>query len=270
MAPNRPARKVRSLHNPEKDASERTERDRLRNEILAKRQRIIAELENERGSKVLTMIHRHEPWEGHRDYMTTEDSESILGQIVRTAPEKPLDLILHTPGGLALAAEMIAMSLKKHPGRVTVMVPFYAMSGGTLIALAADEIVMETHSVLGPLDPQIAGMPAGALVSLLNRKPIEAVQDQTVIQADIARLALQRVRNFVQWLLHGRMLEQQSVRVVDFLTGGYTNHDTPITFEVAKMLGFPVTQGIPSQVYDLFETCEFGNCPRPSLAEFGG
>ncbi|MBI2845011.1 MAG: hypothetical protein HYX86_00550 [Chloroflexi bacterium] len=269
MARNRIARQVRSSHHPESDASERAERDRLRNEILAKRQRIVAELENERGSKVLTMIHRHEPWEGHRDYLTTEDTESILGQIVRTAPEKPIDLILHTPGGLALAAEMIAMSLKAHPGRVTVMVPFYAMSGGTMIALAADEILMEGHSVLGPLDPQIGGLPAGALVELLNRKPIEAVQDQTLIQADIARLALQRTRNFVQWLLRGRMSEQQVVQVADFLTGGYTTHDTPITFEVAKILGFPVGQGLPRQVYDLFETCQFGNCPRPSLADFG-
>jgi len=44
---------------------------------------------------------------------------------------------------------------------VTVFVPHYAMSGGTLIALTADEIVMDPNAVLGPVDPQIGNMPAG-------------------------------------------------------------------------------------------------------------
>jgi len=54
------------------------------------------------------------------------------------------------PGGLVLAAEQIAPALRRHSGTVTVFVPRYAMSGGTLIALAADEIVMDPNAVLGP------------------------------------------------------------------------------------------------------------------------
>lgn len=268
MVPNRPACGVRALHNVAEGPSERAERERMRNQILAKRQKIVAALEKARRSKVITLIHRREPWGDDRDYMTVEDSEYVLTQIVQTPPDRAIDVLIHTPGGLALAAEMIAMALKAHPGRVTVMVPFYAMSGGTLIALAADEILMEAHSVLGPLDPQIAGMPAGSLVALLKRKPIQSVQDYTVIQADIALLALQRMRNFVQWLLRGRMPEKRLVGVAEFLTGGYITHDTPITFEVAKTLGLPVAQGLPREVYDFFDTCEFGNCRRPALAPF--
>ena len=55
----------------------------------------------------------------------------------------PIDIILHTPGGLALAATQIAMALKAHPAKKTVIVPHYAMSGGTLIAFAADKIIMD-------------------------------------------------------------------------------------------------------------------------------
>src|SRR3981189_3711670 len=63
-------------------------------------------------------------------------------------------LVRHPPGGLVLAALQVARALGTHKAKVTVFVPHYAMSGGTLIALAADEIVMCEHSVLGPIDPQ--------------------------------------------------------------------------------------------------------------------
>lgn len=88
-----------------------------------------------------------------------EDSEAVLRAIRLTPDEQPIDLILHTPGGLVLAAEQIAHALVEHKGKVTVFVPHYAMSGGTLIALCADEIVMDPNAVLGPVDPQIGDMP---------------------------------------------------------------------------------------------------------------
>jgi ClpP class serine protease len=58
----------------------------------------------------------------------------------------------------------IARALEAHKAKVTVYVPVYAMSGGTLIALAADEIVLGEFSMLGPIDPQIAGLPAASIV----------------------------------------------------------------------------------------------------------
>ncbi len=64
----------------------------------------------------------------------------MLRAIRMTPAEMPIDLIVHTPGGLVLASDQIAHALKRHDGRVTVIVPHYAMSGGTLVALAADEI----------------------------------------------------------------------------------------------------------------------------------
>lgn len=67
----------------------------------------------------------------------------------------PLDLILHSPGGTAEAAEAIVDYLRGRFPALRVVVPVAAMSAATMVAMAADEIVMGTHSQLGPIDPQI-------------------------------------------------------------------------------------------------------------------
>lgn len=142
------------------------------------------------------------------------------------------------------------------------------MSGGTLIALAADEIRMEPYSVLGPVDPQIAGWPSGSLIRILGRKQIETIQDQTLILSDIAKMAVDNMKGFVRWLLREKMPEAHADEVAEFLTGGYLTHDTPITMVVARQLGLNAVEGVPAKVYDLFSTCEFGVCKRPCLASY--
>ncbi len=179
-----------------------------------------------------------------------------------------VDLILHTPGGLVLASEMIAMAVKNHPAKVTVIIPFYAMSGGTLIALAADEIIMEKDSVLGPVDPQIGGMPAGALISLPEKKSIETISDDYIMLSEEARKSLVRVQKMVMWLLEDKMNKGTAEKLAEFLTGGYMTHDTPIVFDVAKRFGLKVRAGVPGGVYDLFKTFEFGACTRPQYAKY--
>jgi len=66
-----------------------------------------------------------------------------------------LDLILHSPGGSASAAEQIVKYLRTKFGHIRIIVPHMAMSAATMIACAADEIVMGKHSFLGPIDPQL-------------------------------------------------------------------------------------------------------------------
>jgi ClpP class serine protease len=124
---------------------------------------LLGRFEEARTSRVIAMIHRQEsasflgvPVTGS---ISIDDSEAVLRAIRFTPPEQPIDVILHTPGGLVLAAEQIAKALVEHKGKVTVFVPHYAMSGGTLIALAADEIVMDANAVLGPVDRRSATCP---------------------------------------------------------------------------------------------------------------
>lgn len=248
--------------------AETRSKEALRQQIMAQRKEILVALERDRGTKVITLIHRREPWDEESQYITVEDSEFVLTQITRTPPDRPIDLILHTPGGLALASEMIAIAIKRHPAPVTVMVPFYAMSGGTLIALAADEIRMAPYSVLGSVDPQLFGVPAAVLLRVAAAKPPGGAGDDLMVKAEVARLAVQNVQGFVRQLLEDRLPPEMAAATADFLTGGYISHDTPITLDVVATLGLNVREGIPPHVYDLFSTCAFGVCRRPCLARY--
>jgi len=235
--------------------------------ILAWRQRIIEDLEKERGTKVLTMIHKKELWTepGGDPEIGIEDTETVLQKFRKIPPDTPVDFIIHTPGGYALAAQMMAMAIKFHPAKVTVMVPFYAMSGGSLMSLAAGEIRMEKYSVLGPVDPQIPtpdGMyPAGAITTLAKTKPIQNITDRMVIMSDVANLEIENAKAFVMWLLEGKMDKEQAERVADFLARGYMSHATPITLDVARAIGLNVVEGIPDKVYELFKTFTFTGQP---------
>ncbi|HEX3429040.1 MAG TPA: ATP-dependent Clp protease proteolytic subunit, partial [Candidatus Limnocylindrales bacterium] len=113
----------------------------IRQRVLeAQRVRAFRRLEIERGSRVIGLIHRQETMSflgfPIARYIDIEDSERLLRAIQLTDPSRPIDLILHTPGGLVLAAAQIAQALRRHQAKVSVFVPHYAMSGGTLIALA--------------------------------------------------------------------------------------------------------------------------------------
>jgi ClpP class serine protease len=239
------------------------ERPTTKAEILAWRQRIIESLEDERGTKVITMIHKKELWTepGEDPEIGIEDTVKVLMEIQKTPPDKPIDMIIHTPGGYAVAAQMMAMAIKFHPAKVTVMVPFYAMSGGSLMSLAAGEIRMEKYSVLGPVDPQIptpGGMhPAGALATLMKTKPIQTISDRMVILAESGNLEVENAKAFVMWLLEGKMDAEQADHVADFLARGYMSHATPITLDVARTLGLNVVEGVPDKVYELFKTFAF-------------
>lgn len=234
-------------------------------EILARRTRLIRELEEERGTRVLTLIHRKEPWSASDDepQIVLEDSEVILQEVRDTPNDKPIDFIVHTEGGLTFAADLIAMALKYHPAKVTVMVPFYAMSDGTYLVLAADEIMMEKCSILAPLEPLIDDMQANLLMGILKRKPIETISDRTILLAEAARMETENAREFVKWLLVDKMSEEQATQVAGFLTGGFMASSTPITLDVARAIGLNVVEGVPEKVRQLFETIEFSGGKRP-------
>src|SRR5438270_4625204 len=121
--------------------------------LEASRKRMIALIERERKSRVVLLVHRQETMSllGFPvfRYIDINDSEEVLRAIHLTDPEVPLDLVLHTPGGLALAAMQIATAITKRRGEVTAFVTHYGMSGDTLIALAADGIVRCEHAMLG-------------------------------------------------------------------------------------------------------------------------
>ncbi len=231
--------------------------------------RALQGLERARGTRAIALIHRQETISllgiPIARYIDIQDSEDVLRAIRLTPPDLPIDVILHTPGGLVLAAEQIARALRSHGGRVTVFVPHYAMSGGTLIALASDEIVMDAHAVLGPVDPQLGQYPAASIVSVAERKPIERVDDDTLILADVAKKALRQVHAAVAELAARRLSPEQANALADQLATGQWTHDYPITVDEARTLGLAVSTDMPRGVYELMELYPQAGNRRPSV-----
>jgi ClpP class serine protease len=228
----------------------------LRQRFLeAARQRMIRKIEQKRNSRVILLVHRQETMSflgfPIMRFIDINDSEQVIRAIHMTDPEVPIDIILHTPGGLVLAALQIARAVKRHPGKVTAFVPHYAMSGGTLIALAADEIVMDEHAVLGPVDPQLGQSPAASIMRVLREKPLDRIDDQTLIMADIAEKALRQMKQNLKDLLEGKYPQNKVEELAEILSQGRWTHDYPITFDEAQKLGLPVSTNMPEEIYDL-------------------
>jgi ClpP class serine protease len=238
------------------------------------RQRLISKIEHDRGSRVILLVHRQETmsflgFPVYR-YIDVDDSEEVLRAIHMTDKEVPIDLILHTPGGLVLAALQIAEAVKKHKGKVTVFVPHYAMSGGTLISLAAREIVMSEHAVLGPVDPQLGKYPAASVLKVIAKKPIKDVEDETLIMADQAEKAIFQVRESVKELLEGKPTNGKVDELARLLSEGTWTHDFPITYERAQALGLPVSSNMPDDVLKLMALYPQPTRTQPSVEYLPG
>ena len=241
--------------------------------LAAKRLGMMRNLEKYRQSRVITMIHRQETMNflgfPIARYIDIEDSEHLL-RAIRMAPvDMPIDLVLHTPGGLVLASEQIACALKRHQGNVTVFVPHYAMSGGTMIALAADEIVMDPDAVLGPVDPQLGGpqtgyYPAASILKALEQ-PNPNREDHTIIQGDIAKKAITQVYQTIYRLLLEHQPPEKASELAKMFSEGRWTHDYPIDFEEAKAMGLPVSDQMPDEVYQLMDLYPQARPQRPGV-----
>lgn len=225
--------------------------------FAVRRAQAIAAIEKAHGTRVITMIHRQEQRSlfgfSVARHIDLEDAQTIIAAIKETPDTVPIDLVLHTPGGLVLAAMQIARAVEAHPAKVTVYVPVYAMSGGTLIALAADEIVLGEFSVLGPIDPQILGLPAASIVKARDSKPVSDVMDLTLVLADVSEKALAQVKRGAVEILTPRLDQAAAEAIADKLAGGHWTHDYALTATEAQSLGLPVKVAMPTVVMDLMK-----------------
>lgn len=241
------------------------------------RRKELTNLGNRRGSNVITLIHRQETISllgvPISRYIDIDDSEEVLRAIRLTPDDTPIDIIIHTPGGIALAATQIALALEAHPAKKTVMIPHYAMSGGTLIALAADEIMMDPHAVLGPVDPQLGdrqGMyAASSILKVVETKKTDELDDRTLYLAEESRKALAQIKELVRTLVKDIREEEEIEKIVEELVSGKYTHDFPITAEEAcKLLGECVNRELPREVYSLMSLYKMENRPRRPSVEF--
>ena len=215
---------------------------------------LFQKLEKKRGSRIITLVHRQESMGllgSQLQYIDLNDAEAILDVIRKTPKGKTLELMIHTPGGLVIAATQIARAVKHHDGPTKVYVPHFAMSGGTLIAMAADEIYLSDHAMLGPVDPQIYGLPAASIIRAAQQKTADQVNDDTLILADVSTMALSQLSNTVQGLLHGTVSDNAAHSIAEQLTSGRWTHDYPIYHEEAREIGLNVSNAMPKEFMDL-------------------
>jgi ClpP class serine protease len=158
------------------------------------------------------------------------------------------------------------MAIKRHTAKTTVFVPHYAMSGGTLIALAANEIVMDANAVLGPIDPQLGDVPAASVLKVIDMKPMRRIDDMTLVLADQSRKAIAQVTALAQELLKGKMPADKATQVAERLATGVWTHDFPITSEAVKdLIGLPVSTAMPEEIFQLMALYPSARQADPSV-----
>ena len=251
---------------------------RFRQQALERaRRRELSSLGNNRSTNVMTLIHRQETLSLFgipiTRYIDIDDSEEVLRAIRLTPDDTPIDLIIHTPGGVALAATQIAYALNAHPAKKTVIVPHYAMSGGTLIAMAADEIMMDPHAVLGPVDPQLGDQQgvyaATSILKVVERKKIDEIDDRTLYLAEESKKAIEQIKNTVRSLISDLYGPEKVEEVVDELVSGKYTHDFPITTdEACRIFGDCVKTELPREVYNLMNLYKMETRARRPSVEF--
>jgi ClpP class serine protease len=220
-----------------------------RQSLMLQRRHALSQISKRRGATVITLIHRQEQMSflGFPlvRYIDIDDAEAVLRAINDTPSGRPIEMILHTPGGMVIAAQQIASALADHDGRVTAVVGHYAMSGGTMIALAADEIQLDPHAALGPIDPQLGQHPAASLVEVAKLPGDH--EDQTLLLADVGRKALLQVEEFAVRLLERHMPPARAGEVAHLMSSGVWTHDHPLLAPDLIRYGLPVKVGVPDE-----------------------
>ena len=125
---------------------------------------------------------------------------------------------------------------------------------------------MDEAAVLGPVDPQLGDLPAAALVRVVGKKPIERLDDRTLLMADVAEKALRHMKQVVRDLLADGSERERAETIAEELAGGHYTHDDPITVAEARALGLPVAAGLPHEAYDLMELYPAGGPPAAERA----
>ena len=206
---------------------------------------------------VLDVIHDlSDEWQakdGARQFISYEEAFSLCEKIRRNKKSELL-LILHTLGGYSFPSEMIANAIKKHPGKKASCVPYVAMSGGTVIALATDVIHMGKDAFLGPIDTQYAGFPAEAFDKLKEDKSKERIGDSVLLTSYLVDQHKTSAKKRAMAILNEKhQPKDDKEKVVNELMNKGRHHAEPISVSEAKKISIHADTDIPPDVHTLVD-----------------
>lgn len=199
------------------------------------RQLLIADLEKITGREAIVYFSQLNEGIGHSD---ADD----ISEIIEGLETKDIDLIIQTPGGMVDAVEKFVTVLNARLNSFRVIVPSWAKSGGTVIAMASDGILLGVNSELGPIDPQMFLPDIGPV-------PCEFVandESQPQVIQQLAGTAVDRMRALAKRILQDKMLKDSSEEEIDIAikkissSDTYRSHGAVIDFTEAQELGLSV------------------------------
>jgi len=164
--------------------------------------------------------------------MIDETALRKISYILNKFEGKPFDLILHTPGGDVFATLAISRLLHQYPGKIRAIIPLYAMSGGSLLALTCDELLMTRNASIGPIDPQIGSWfkfgSAKAWDKIVKFKGRKA-EDQSISFAMMGKQYTKTLKSHILKVLGFSLSKNQKEKLADYLTKGDIEHAYALT-----------------------------------------
>ena len=203
------------------------------------RQLLISDIEEQTGRELVVYFSR-------LDQMISEEDGNDVAEVMEGVEGKDIDLLIHTSGGLVDSVEKFVVVLKQLGLRYRVIVPSWAKSGGTLIALSSERILLGVNFELGPIDPQM-------FLPEYGQVPAEFIVNdpgQPQILKEVCKVNLDRARKLAERYLQQGMMAGSKERIPEVISKissatGYGSHGAVIDYEEAKSLGLAVEWEAP-------------------------
>jgi hypothetical protein len=176
------------------------------------------------------------------DQIINHTDPDDLAEILSGLAGDEADLFIQTPGGNVDACEKLIGILRQRLKSWRVIVPSWAKSAGTVIALSSDEILLGINSELGPIDPQWPANGMNIPCEILGRDPGQPFHIQ-----QLAQLAVKRMRQLATTLLEKGMMKGKTAAEIEEVlkkistADGYMSHGAVIDYDEAKSLGLAVS-----------------------------
>jgi hypothetical protein len=178
-----------------------------------------------------------------------EEATDLITEINLLDKSVPLDVILHTHGGYLSACDRIAEALVRRP-RTAAFVPFYAMSGGTKIALATRQIFFGSGANLGPTDVQYMGSPALDIIQTAREEGDAASEQLKFAAREVRRVLKEESKKACRLINRRHKGFFGGCSLAQNLTSGERYHGARITYAEARKLKIKVSDKLPKVLYE--------------------